>query len=810
MAKTDSKSGALDVHEIEEKWKKYWEKEKIYKFDSSDKGVKGYTYSIDTPPPTVSGKMHIGHAFSYSQQDFIARYKRMSLVGKGQVFYPFGTDDNGLPTEKLIESLKGVKSKNLSRDDFIKLCLKTLKEVLPKFIQDWKDLAVSCDYNLYYSTIDDHARRISQRSFIELYKAGEIYRDAFPTIWDCVFQTPVAQAELEDKTIETLFSTLKFKVVGSKSNEDLLIATTRPELLAACGAVFVHPEDKRYKKFVGKSVKVPLFEHEVKVFADKSADIEKGTGVLMVCSYGDKYDVDAFKRLKLKSNIVINKDGSMNLKGYEGLKVKEAREKILQQLKERGFIVEQKKISHVVNVYEKSGNEIEFLPTEQWFIKILDKKKVLIENAKKIKWYPKSMFKRYENWVNGLEWDWSISRERHFGVPIPVWYCTKCYNVILPEEKELPVDPVTVKKKCPKCKTDEGVIPEEKVLDTWATSSLTPQISSSLVNGDKNGKSGKGDKVKIPFSLRPQAHDIIRTWAFYTIVKSYLHEKKIPWNDIIISGNVKLQGEKMSKSKGNVVDPQDVMERYGTDALRYWAASSKLGADLDYNDNDVLTGKKFVTKLINASRFVFLNLKDFNPQKKGIKLLETDKLFLAELNKLIKQSRDDFENYDYQKVKLAADMFFWQMFCDNYLEIVKKRIYSGSKEEKESASYALYHILLTLIKIFAPITPFVTEEVYQEYYKKNEKVKSIHLMKWPEEISLGKNKVKSPEVLKILLDLIARIRQAKSSEKRAMNAEIILTLEKKEKELLKDVLPDLQNVVNAKEIHEGKFNVRFV
>ncbi|MBU2504102.1 MAG: valine--tRNA ligase [Nanoarchaeota archaeon] len=562
---------SYDASKDEDKIRKFWEKEKIYSFvpDSKKK-----IYSVDTPPPTVSGKMHLGHAFSYSQQDFIVRFKRMQLAGKGQVFYPFGTDDNGLPTERLIEKLKGVKSKEMSRGDFIKLCLKTLKEITPDFIEDWKRIGSSCDFDLSYSTIDENSRRISQSSFIELFKKKQIYFADFPTIWCPECQTAIAQAELEDKELPGLFSTLKF----SCDEKELLIATTRPELLGACVAVFVHPEDKRYKSLVGKKAKVPLFDFEVPIIVDKSADPEKGTGVLMVCSYGDKFDADAIARHKLNPKVILDKNGRIIDGEFGGMGVKEARKKTLEMLKEKNLVAEQKQITHIVNVHDKCGTGIEFIPTEQWFIKILDKKKELLAQGKKVKWFPGHMRKRYDNWVNGLEWDWNISRNRHFGIPIPVWYCKDCDEIILPEEKELPIDPLETKKKCPKCKKD--ALPEEKVLDTWATSSLTPQIASNLVK----------DKIKIPFSLRPQAHDIIRTWAFYTIVKSYLHENKLPWEEIAISGNVSLKGEKMSKSKGNVIEPQKIIDEFGADALRFWAAGSKLGEDLDYQEKDLVTG----------------------------------------------------------------------------------------------------------------------------------------------------------------------------------------------------------------------------
>lgn len=778
--------------EIEKKWKSFWEKEKIYAFNLKNKKE---IYSIDTPPPYISGKMHIGHAFSYSQQDFIVRFQRMFLANRnGVVFYPFGTDDNGLPTERFIEKTNNVKSKNMGRTDFINLCLKTLKEITPDCIQDFKNLGISADYNVYYSTIDDNSRKISQKSFIDLYKSGEAYQKEFPTMWCPECQTSIAQAELEDKNEKSLFSTLKF----SCGNKNLLIATTRPELLGACVAVFVHPLDKKYSDFVGKKAKVPLFNFEVPIIKDASADPNKGTGALMVCSYGDKYDVDAINRHKLIPKIVLNSEGRLtDIAGiYNGLKIKEARKKILEDLEKENLILEQKEINHVVNCHDKCGHEIEFIPTSQWFIKILDKKKKLIEQGNKIKWYPEFMHKRYDNWVNGLEWDWSISRNRHFGVPIPVWICKKCNEIILAEEKELPIDPLQIKKNCPKCKSEAE--PEKMVFDTWATSSLTPQIASFFIK----------NKVVVPYSLRPQGHDIIRTWAFYTIVKSFLHENKIPWKEIVISGNVSLGGEKMSKSKGNVVSPIDIMNKYGSDALRFWAAGSKLGNDLDYQEKDLVAGTKMINKLINASRFVFMNLNDYH-FKKPKKLEKLDELFLNKLNYLVKICTDEFKKYEYSRVKQEVEQFFWNDFCDNYLEIVKKRVYQGEGNAKLSAQYTLYKSLLTILKLIAPIMPFISEEIYQEYFRKNEKEKSIHISYWPE--TDKKENANHIKMLEKLYSIISQVRQEKSLNKKAMNTEIVLTLIKEDYEEIKSVLEDLKNVSNAKAIREGKkFEVEFL
>ena len=737
----------FNFRDAEKKILDFWKKEKIYKFNSKNKKK---VYSIDTPPPYLSGKMHIGHAASYSQQDFIARFRRMF---DGNVFYPFGTDDNGLPTERFVEKTKNIKSKDMSRAKFIELCLKTLKEMTPEFIQDYRDMGISCDFDIYYSTIDKHSQKISQKSFIDLYNQNDIYRKAFPTLWCTDCQTSIAQAELEDKEEDSLFTTLKFKSDG----KDLSIATTRPELLPACVAVFVNPKDKRYKKLIGRKAKVPLSDHEAPILADSSAEMEKGTGVLMVCSYGDKYDANAIKRHNLKARTIIGKDGKINFGKYKNLNVKATRKEILKDLKEANLITDQKQIKHIVNVHDRCGTPIEFLTTEQWFIKVLDYKKDLIKQGKAVKWHPEFMYKRYENWVKVLEWDWSISRERHYGVPIPVWECKKCNEIILPKEKDLPVDPLQIKKKCKKCR--EYAIGEPRVLDTWATSSVTPQIADALVK----------DKISLPFSLRPQAHDIIRTWAFYTILKSYLHEKKIPWENIMVSGYITLGGKKMSKSKETGIQPRDLLEEYGADAIRFWAAGSKLGRDMDYQEKDLVTGRKFINKLKNASKFVFMNLEDYDGKSKPKKLEEVDKLFLNELNLLVGKVTKHFEDYDYSRAKQETENFFWRGFTDNYLEMVKKRIYnekSGS-QKKISAQYTLYKTLLTILKLMAPIMPFITEEIYQTYFKKTERDKSIHVSEWPES-----KKTKSNDDWQKLISYLSMVRQEKTKEKKPMNAQI--------------------------------------
>ena len=782
-----------NLKEIEEECKKLWEKEKVYKFDSkSEREI----YSIDTPPPTVSGKMHIGHACSYSQSDFIARYKRM----KGyNLFYPFGTDNNGLPTERLVEKSLKIKSKEMPRTEFIKICNEFIQKELPNFVQDWKDIGISCDWDLKYSTIDDNSRKLSQWSFLDLHKKGRMYRKDAPAMWCPECRTGVAQVEVEDKEIDSFFNDIIFKIDG----EEVKIATTRPELLPACVSLFYHPDDKRYKKYLGKKAKVPLFNFEVPVMEDKRVAMDKGTGIVMCCTFGDQTDMEWQKAYNLPIKLAITDDGKMSdLSGkYQGMKIKDARKQIIEDMKKENLLVKQIPIKHFVNVHERCGTEIEFVKSKQWFVKYLDLKEDLLKWGNELKWFPDFMKHRYENWVKGLQWDWLISNQRYFGVPFPVWYCEDCGEVILAKEEQLPVDPIKDKPpvtKCPKCGSNK-IIPETDVLNTWFTSSMTPQISTNLIKDEKIRKK------LFPMSLRPQAHEIISFWLFNTLLKSRLHFGKNPWKDAVISGYVTMKGEKMAKSKGNVINPQDVLEKYGADAMRYWAASAKLGDDFDYQEKDLVTGKKLVTKLLNAAKFIFMNLEDYDGKKP--KTLEPiDKLFLDKLNILVKNSTENFEKYEYSKVKNEVDSFFWNDFCNNYLEIVKKRVYKGEGNKKISAQYTLYNSLFTILKLFAPIVPFITEKIYQENYKNKEKIKSIHICEWPSAEKVKENK--SNEWV-LLLDLISKIRQEKSNSKKPMNSEIILTIPKNNFSDLKDFIEDLKDVSNAVEIKEGNFKVEF-
>ncbi len=755
-----------DPKESEEKWQKYWEEKKTFAFDRENKDRE--VYSVDTPPPTVSGKMHLGHAFSYSQQDFMVRFHRM--LGKN-VFYPFGTDNNGVATERLIEKLKKVSAKQMERQDFVKLCLSTVKEeLIPQYKDDMKRLGLSCDFSIFYDTIDEHSQRISQRSFIELYEKGREYRKDAPTMWCPTCETGISQVECEDKELDSFFNDIVFKVNDGDNEEDLIIATTRPELLPACVAVFYHPDDDRYKKYEGRMAKVPLFDFDVPIMADPRADPEKGTGIVMCCTFGDQTDMEWQKAHDLPIKLAITPDGKMSkLAGkYEGMSLSTARKMIIEDMKDARLLLSQEPIKHAVNVHERCGTEIEYLKAKQWFIKYLDLKEEMINWGRALNWYPDHMRVRYDHWVNGLQWDWMISRQRFFGVPFPVWYCKKCDEIILADKSSLPVDPLKDKPKldkCPKCGCTE-FIPEKDVMDTWATSSLTPQIATELIH-DKDMQ-----KKIYPMSLRPQAHDIITFWLFNTVVKSRLHNDTNPWQDVAISGHAQdPHGKKMSKSKGNVVEPQKMIEKFSADALRFWAAGSKLGDDLPFQEKDLVTGNKFITKIWNASKFCFMHLEDYSDEMpKSIEVM--DRWILSKLSRIIKESTESFEKYEYSKTKLLVEKFFWMAFCDNYLEIVKDRLYNPDrrgKESRKSGQYALYHSLLAVLKMMAPIMPHITEEIYQLFYSGRVTDDSIHKSSWPDMDMID---LQAEAIGDFVVDVVLHARRVKSEKKVSLKTPI--------------------------------------
>lgn len=786
--------GNYSAQESEPRIQKFWEQEKIYKFQENSKTP---IFSIDTPPPTVSGKMHVGHAFSYTQQDFIARYKRMQGYN---LFYPFGTDDNGLATERLIEKEKNIRAVDMSRQEFINICLKELdNNFRPRYIQDWKCIGMSCDFSLFYTTINKHCQKISQQSFLDLYKQGREYRKEAPTIFCPECQTAIAQVELQDKEQSSIFNDIKFKL---KEGGEIIIATTRPELLPACVAIFIHPEDKKNKHVLGKKAIIPLFHHEVPILQDQRVAMDKGTGIVMCCTFGDQTDIEWYLAHKLQLKAAINKQGLMTeLAGrYQGQKIKEARKNIIEDLKKADLLIKQAPIKHMVNVHERCHTEIEILNTNQWFIRYMDLKEQFLKAGSQLKWHPEHMKNRLDNWIKGLQWDWCISRQRYFGVPFPVWYCGNCQQEILADEKQLPVDPLVDKppvKQCPKC-SHSKFIPEKDVMDTWATSSLTPDIAIGLKPHLR--------KKLFPMSLRAQAHDIITFWLFNTLVKSQLHYKKNPWKNIAISGWVlDPQGTKMSKSKGNIIEPQSIMQKYSADALRYWASSSKLGEDLAFHEKELVTGQKTITKLWNASKFSLSHLQNY-AIKKPKKLETIDSWMLTDLNALVKSCTASFEKYDYQHARAEVDNFFWNTFCDFYLEIIKGRLYNPEKRGKQqqaSAHYTLYQSLFTILKLFAPIMPYITEEIYQNFFKKTEEEKSIHLARWPKYDKKRENK-KLEETGKEFLTIIKEARMFKTKNNKSLKEPIRLQLPKEyEKKFDKSLMADLISTTNS-EISFGK------
>ncbi len=707
-----------------------WEAEGVHRYDRDSTAE---IYSIDTPPPTVSGSQHIGHVFSYTQAECIARYQRM--LGKN-VFYPFGFDDNGLPTERLTEKEHGVLGREMPREAFVALCRETSARYKKEFEALWRSLGFSSDWSLVYSTIDERAIRISQRGFLDAYAKDQVYQHTSPTLWDTETQTAVAQAELESKDKRTKMNDLRFDLVagGGVDGGHIVIATTRPELLCACVAIFIHPKHPQAAELLGQKAKVPLQDIEVEILADDKVDPEKGTGIVMCCTFGDKTDVEWYQKHRLDLRQGIGRDGRMtDLAGPEAnLFANQARRAILERLTESGHLLGQEEIANAVNVFEKTGREIEFLPTKQWFIKVLDKKAKLVELGEKIRWHPTHMGKRYRNWVEGLDWDWCISRQRFFGVPFPVWFCEGCEHVFTAPEAWLPVldhSNHEITDPCPSC-GGTSWRPENDVMDTWATSSETPEINAQW------GEPTPPDACPLPMTMRPQAHDIIRTWAFYTIVKSWIHFGDIPWADVMVSGHVQVGGrKKISKSKGNApTDPNDMVRDHGADATRYWALSATLGNDYVYSEDDLKQGRRLCVKLWNASKLAQTHLQGFDRSAVTAAPLPVDTAIRTSLADTVRKASLDLDRYEFGIAKGVIEQFFWGELCDNYLEMIKNRLYDESPEgaeAREAARAGLYDVLYGVIRLLTPFTPHVTEAVYQALFRASEGTTSVGKAPWP-------------------------------------------------------------------------------
>jgi valyl-tRNA synthetase len=650
------------------------------------------------------------------------------------VFYPMGFDDNGLPTERLVEKLVGITAAQVGRSAFIEKCLEVSETVERDYRALWTRLGLSVDWRFTYRTIDEHARRTSQTSFIDLYNSGRIYQKNAPAIWCPECRTAIAQAEVDDLDRSSEYVTLPFEWEASVLPA-LQIATTRPELLPACVAVFVHPNDPRYAGLAGGHVRVPLFGQLVPVLEDPAADPEKGTGAVMCCTFGDSTDVAWWYTHDLPMIAAIGQNGRLTAAAgsYAGLEVAEARRQIKTDLQAGGLILDRQVTEQTLRVHERCDTPVETILTRQWFVRVLDVKAELLEAGDQIQWHPEHMRARYRSWVENLNWDWCISRQRFFGVPFPLWYCQVCGEIRLAKRDRLPVDPLEQQPEEPCRCGSESFRPETDVMDTWATSSMTPQIIGRWLEDPQKAPSGLFQQV-FPFSLRPQAHEIIRTWAFYTIVKSKFHFDRLPWKEVLVSGwGIAGQGMgKISKSKGGgPIPPMEMIERYSADAVRYWAASTGTGKDAIISEEKIQMGARLVNKLWNVARFSARFLDGYQPDDWRPELTPADRWILGRTQSLIRRTTEWFQRYEYAAAKNEVETFFWADLADNYLEMSKQRLYDTREGAGQGARFSLYHTLKVVLKLLAPLLPFVTDAIYADLYPAENLTGTIHTSTWP-------------------------------------------------------------------------------
>ncbi len=759
----------------EERWARAWEEAGLHHYDPAR--PRAETFVVDTPPPTVSGSLHIGHVFSYTQADVIVRQRRMRGLN---VFYPMGWDDNGLPTERRVQNLYHVRvdvqaahdpalqlepaaaegrrspPRAISRPSFIQLCRRVTEEDEKAFEALWRRLGLSVDWRQRYATIDDHCRRVAQLSFRDLFDKGHLYSTYAPTLWDVDFQTAVAQAEIEERPAAGAFHEIAFDTEETRFH----IATTRPELLPACVGVAAHPEDARFRALIGRTAWTPVFRVPVPIFASPLVDPEKGTGILMVCTFGDATDVTWWREQGLPLRQVLGRDGRFQpatfgapgqpdswpsrdpdaaneaYRALQGKTVKQARAALVERLRDpagsalpgRGapLAADPRPIERAVKFFEKGDQPLEILPTRQWFVRLLDKKEDLLAFGDRIRWYPTFMGQRYRSWVEGLQLDWCISRQRYFGVPFPVWYPLDARGQVDHEHPlvapaaALPVDPTTDAPPGAGARDRPGgYIAETDVFDTWFVSSMTPQISSGW------GEDPARHARLFPADLRPQSHEIIRTWAFYTIAKAMLHEGSLPWRDVAVSGWIlDPDRKKMSKSKGNVVTPMHLLDTYSADGVRYWAASARLGTDTTFDEKVLKVGKRLTTKLWNAARLIQGAAPDGSA---GPITAELDRALLHQLAAVIAEASAAFEAYDYAAALAATETFFWRWFTDSYLELIKGRLRAADPSALAASTLALD----LLLRLFAPVLPYVTEEIWNQGLAARRGQPSIHRAPWP-------------------------------------------------------------------------------
>ncbi len=723
----DQLTGEYDPADIEPKWQDHWVTEDTYAYD----GDADTRFSIDTPPPTVSGNLHMGHLYQFTLQDFVARYHRMA---DDTVYFPFGYDDNGIASERLTERELDIRHQDFERREFQEKCREVCGTYEDEFTEDVQSLAISVDWSNTYKTIAPEVQRVSQLSFLDLYEKGREYRQRAPTIWcpDC--ETAISQVEQEDEDKATKFNDIAFDLVADGDgpitwDETFTISTTRPELLPACVSVFVHPDDDENQHLVGGTARVPLFEQEVPIIADERVDMETGSGLVMCCTFGDQNDIEWYQAHDLDLRLAIDESATMtDVAGdYEGMSTTEAREAIIEDLDEEGYLLESRDHDHTVQVHERCGVEVEYLVTEQWYIEMLDKKDEYLEAGREMDWFPEKMLSRYQHWIEGLEWDWCISRQRDSGIPIPVWYCEDCGEPVMAEKADLPVDPLSDDppvSSCPECGHDE-LTPEEDVFDTWATSSLTPLVNAGW-DWDEESEDYSWDNPELyPFDLRPQGHDIISFWLFHTVVKCYEHTGEVPFDSVMINGMVLDENrEAMSKSKGNVIPPSEVLSNFPVDAARYWAAGTSIGDDFPYKEGDLEAGERLLQKLWNASRLVDQLTPATVPDEPD-ELSAVDRWLLAELDATVDSVTAKFEDYAFSKARNELRSFFWSTFCDDYLEIAKQRLSEGGDASTE---YTLLTAHQTFLKLFAPFLPHITEELWDRLAYGDG---SIHTTDWP-------------------------------------------------------------------------------
>jgi valyl-tRNA synthetase len=839
---------------LEQKWSEAWEREGAYRFDRD--APRERVFSIDTPPPTVSGSLHVGHVFSYTHTDVVARYQRMR--GKA-VFYPMGWDDNGLPTERRVQNHFGVRCDPsvaydpdfsppqepsdkepvaVSRPNFVELCLRLTEADERVFEELWRGLGLSVDWQMNYTTIGTLAQRISQRSFLGLLARGEAYQLEAPTLWDVDFQTAVAQAELEDRERPGSMNRVRFHLAdgdadvggggadggsGRDSGRDPLIETTRPELIPACVALLAHPHDERQREFVGREALTPLFGTRVPVLTHPLVDPEKGTGLVMVCTFGDLTDVVWWRELGLPVRSVLGPDGRLaeipwGAAGWEsqdvsrareqyeqlqGRTVNQARKRIVELLQEAGEIVgEPTQVDRAVKFFEKGERPVEIITSRQWFVRTMEHREELLQRGRELRWHPPYMRARYEDWVTGLTGDWCVSRQRFFGVPFPLWYPLDASGAVVygqpipAREDQLPVDPSTdVPEGFEASQRGEpnGFTGDPDVMDTWATSSLTPQIAGHIGEDTVKGaperaQAGEELFAKVfPMDVRPQAHDIIRTWLFTTILRSHLDSGVLPWRNAALSGWVlDPDRKKMSKSKGNVVTPMHLLEEYGADAVRYWAASGRPGTDTAFDAQQMKVGRRLAVKLLNASKFALADLPAEGDRSVGDDPVEIgqltdplDRAMIARLAGVVADATESFEEYDYARALERVEAYFW-WYCDYYLELVKGRRYDVGESEAArrgaaSVSRALRSSLSVFQRLLAPFLPFVAEEVWS-WWREG----SVHLAKWPDltELSAVVGDAQSAgqaiedEALAVAADVLKEVRKAKSEARRPMRAPV--------------------------------------